>query len=55
MLGFTHRVQETANEDAHVQLPGTPEEQVKDNHQFTTILENSLSKVDDAILLFHDF
>ena len=55
MLGSTQQVQEIANEGADAQVPGTPEEQVKDNHQFTTILENSLSKVDDAILLFHDF
>ena len=39
----------------HVTLTSTQQEQVKRISRITTILDASLLKLDDAILLFHDF
>lgn len=39
----------------HVTLTVSQQEQVKRISRITTILDASLLKLDDAILLFHDF
>lgn len=60
MLGLVDQLDASrdAGSDAHVPhvtLTRTQQEQVKRISRITTILDASLLKLDDAILLFHDF
>lgn len=60
VLGLVDQLDATreAGPDAHVPhvtLTSTQQEQVRRISRITSILDASLLKLDDAILLFHDF